>query len=129
MRISDWSSDVCSSDLRRGAKSWIFRDSFRAMHDLTAHTPDQPDTRDDSPPAAAPSGPEMSPMLAHYRACKDRHPDHLLFYRMGDFYQMFFEDALAAAEAPDIHLTKRGQVRAEQVPVGRRQWKAQNTAQ
>src|SRR3546814_2249930 len=97
--------------------SGIVRDSFRAMHDLTAHTPDQPDTRDDSPPAAAPSGPEMSPRLAHYRACKDRHPDHLLFYRMGDFYEMFFEDAVAAAAALDITLTKRGKVGADEVPM------------
>ncbi|MFN4088913.1 MAG: hypothetical protein ACK4QW_07700, partial [Alphaproteobacteria bacterium] len=49
------------------------------------------------PPGGTPPGPEMTPMLAHYRACKERHPDHLLFYRMGDFYELFFEDAVAGA--------------------------------
>src|SRR5690606_2394914 len=67
-------------------------------------------------PAPGPAG-EMTPMLAHYRACKARHPDHLLFYRMGDFYEMFFADAVAAAGALDITLTRRGKVGADEVPM------------
>ena len=51
----------------------------------------------------------VSPMMAQYLAIKAEHPDALLFYRMGDFYEMFFEDAAAAAAALDIALTKRGQ--------------------
>ncbi|MBW7921635.1 MAG: DNA mismatch repair protein MutS [Rubellimicrobium sp.] len=49
-----------------------------------------------------------TPMMAQYLAIKAEHPDALLFYRMGDFYEMFFDDAVAAAEALDIALTKRG---------------------
>jgi len=49
-----------------------------------------------------------TPMMAQYLAIKAEHPDALLFYRMGDFYEMFFDDAVVAAEALDIALTKRG---------------------
>ncbi|MSU90663.1 DNA mismatch repair protein MutS [Rhodobacteraceae bacterium 2CG4] len=47
-------------------------------------------------------------MMAQYLEIKQRYPDALLFYRMGDFYELFFEDAEAAAAALDIALTKRG---------------------
>ena len=47
-------------------------------------------------------------MMAHYLAVKAHHPDALLFYRRGDFYELFFDDAVAAAAALDIALTKRG---------------------
>ena len=49
-----------------------------------------------------------TPMMAQYLEIKSAHPDHLLFYRMGDFYELFFDDAPRAAEALDIALTKRG---------------------
>ena len=51
---------------------------------------------------------EPTPMMAQYLAIKAQHRDALLFYRMGDFYEMFFDDAVAAAGALDIALTKRG---------------------
>lgn len=47
-------------------------------------------------------------MMAQYCKLKEQYQDALLFYRMGDFYELFFEDAIAAAEALDIALTKRG---------------------
>ena len=50
----------------------------------------------------------VTPMMAQYLEIKAEHPDALLFYRMGDFYELFFDDAVAAAEALDIALTKRG---------------------
>ena len=50
----------------------------------------------------------VTPMMAQYLEIKAQHADALLFYRMGDFYEMFFDDAVAAAEALDIALTKRG---------------------
>ncbi|MGF1475912.1 MAG: DNA mismatch repair protein MutS [Geminicoccaceae bacterium] len=49
-----------------------------------------------------------TPMIRQYKAIKAAHPDMLLFYRMGDFYELFFEDAVEAAAALDIALTKRG---------------------
>ena len=51
---------------------------------------------------------KVTPMMAQYLELKADHQDALLFYRMGDFYEMFFDDAIAAAEALDIALTKRG---------------------
>ncbi|MEJ2015908.1 MAG: DNA mismatch repair protein MutS, partial [Limibacillus sp.] len=56
-------------------------------------------------------------MMAQFLAIKEAHPDCLLFYRMGDFYELFFEDAVAAAEALDITLTKRGQHQGEEIPM------------
>jgi len=50
----------------------------------------------------------VTPMMAQYLEIKADHPGALLFYRMGDFYELFFDDAVAAAEALDIALTKRG---------------------
>jgi len=50
----------------------------------------------------------VTPMMAQYLDIKRGYPDALLFYRMGDFYEMFFEDAIAASQALNIALTKRG---------------------
>ena len=60
---------------------------------------------------------QVTPMMAQYLEVKARHADALLFYRMGDFYEMFFDDAVAAAEALDIALTKRGQHLGEDIPM------------
>ncbi|MDG4646972.1 DNA mismatch repair protein MutS [Roseibacterium sp. SDUM158017] len=59
----------------------------------------------------------VTPMMAQYLEIKAQHPDALLFYRMGDFYEMFFDDAAAAAEALDIALTKRGKHGDEDIPM------------
>ena len=58
-----------------------------------------------------------SPMMVQYRALKNQHPDALLFYRMGDFYEMFFDDAVAASEALDIALTRRGKIKGQDIPM------------
>ena len=59
----------------------------------------------------------VTPMLAQFLAVKNAHDDCLLFYRMGDFYEMFFRDAVDAAAALDITLTKRGKVEGRDVPM------------
>ncbi|MGA1208745.1 MAG: DNA mismatch repair protein MutS, partial [Gemmobacter sp.] len=56
-------------------------------------------------------------MMAQYLEIKAQHPDALLFYRMGDFYEMFFEDAVAASGALDIALTKRGFHLGQDIPM------------
>ena len=58
-----------------------------------------------------------TPMFEQYVAVKQAHPDCLLFYRMGDFYELFFEDAEAAAAALDITLTHRGHSGGERIPM------------
>ena len=60
---------------------------------------------------------QPTPMMAQYLAIRDANPGALLFYRMGDFYEMFFEDAVAAAAALDIALTKRGTHLGEPIPM------------
>ncbi len=59
----------------------------------------------------------VTPMMAQYLEIKAEHPDALLFYRMGDFYELFFDDAVAAAAALDIALTKRGKHQGEDTPM------------
>ncbi|MEM8795233.1 MAG: DNA mismatch repair protein MutS [Pseudomonadota bacterium] len=56
-------------------------------------------------------------MMAQYVEIKAAHPDALLFYRMGDFYELFFDDAEIAAEALAITLTKRGKHNGEDIPM------------
>ena len=56
-------------------------------------------------------------MMAQFLEIKAAHPDCLLFYRMGDFYELFLEDAPKAAAALDITLTKRGQHKGEDIPM------------
>jgi DNA mismatch repair protein MutS len=58
-----------------------------------------------------------TPMMAQYLEIKQAHPDCLLFYRMGDFYEMFFDDAVTASGVLDIALTKRGQHLGEDIPM------------
>jgi len=62
-------------------------------------------------------GAQVTPMMAQYLEIKAQYPDALLFYRMGDFYEMFFDDAVAAAEALDIALTKRGKHLDQDIPM------------
>ncbi|PWE50256.1 DNA mismatch repair protein MutS [Thioclava sp. NG1] len=59
--------------------------------------------------------PTVTPMMEQYLGIKEANPGALLFYRMGDFYEMFFQDAVDAAAALDIALTKRGQHMGEDI--------------
>jgi DNA mismatch repair protein MutS len=70
---------------------------------------------DSSTPAT--TEPPVTPMMAQYLEAKAAHPDCLLFFRMGDFYEMFFDDAVKAAAALDIALTKRGQHQGGDIPM------------
>ncbi|MGI9265586.1 MAG: DNA mismatch repair protein MutS [Gammaproteobacteria bacterium] len=58
-----------------------------------------------------------TPMMRQYLRIKAEHPDILLFYRMGDFYELFFEDARRAASLIDITLTTRGKSAGEPIPM------------
>ena len=70
--------------------------------------PEPESTADDS---------RVTPAMAQYVEIKAAHPDCLLFYRMGDFYEMFFEDAEVASRALGIVLTKRGKYLGKDVPL------------
>src|ERR1700736_1852622 len=61
--------------------------------------------------------PKISPVMAQYSAIKAQNPGSLLFYRMGDFYELFFEDAGIAARALGIVLTKRGKQEGRNIPM------------
>ncbi|MFM7344909.1 MAG: DNA mismatch repair protein MutS [Tagaea sp.] len=63
-------------------------------------------------------------MMAQYLELKRQYPDALLFYRMGDFYEMFFDDAVAAAKALDLTLTKRGLHLGQEIPMCGVPWHA-----
>ncbi len=69
-----------------------------------------------TPPTAAEAA-KVTPMMGQYLAVKQKHPELLLFYRMGDFYELFFDDAVKASAALDIALTKRGQHQGPDIPM------------
>jgi DNA mismatch repair protein MutS len=69
-----------------------------------------------SPPAVEEIA-RHTPMMAQYLRLKAAHPDVLLFYRMGDFYELFYADAERAARLLDIALTKRGQSAGQPIPM------------
>src|ERR1700755_2039770 len=68
------------------------------------------------PGASADNG-RITPMMEQYVEIKTANPDCLLFYRMGDFYEMFFEDAEVASRALGIVLTKRGKHLGKDIPM------------
>jgi DNA mismatch repair protein MutS len=64
---------------------------------------------------AGPASAALTPMMAQYFEIKAVNPGYLLFYRMGDFYELFFEDAEIASAALGIVLTKRGKHLGEDI--------------
>ena len=69
-------------------------------------------------PANGPNNtPDHTPMMQQYLRIKAQHPDVLLFYRMGDFYEMFYDDARRAAQLLDIALTQRGASAGAPIPM------------
>src|SRR6185437_200814 len=68
-------------------------------------------------PASVSLAADATPLMAQYLDIKRAHPDCLVFYRMGDFYELFFDDAAQAARALDITLTKRGKHNGDDIPM------------
>ncbi|MEE7547289.1 DNA mismatch repair protein MutS, partial [Xanthomonas sp. Kuri4-1] len=75
-------------------------------------TPD-PKVKKPSPTATA----EHTPLMKQFFAAKSEHPDLLLFFRMGDFYELFYDDARKAARLLDITLTQRGSSGGAPIPM------------
>jgi len=88
---------------------------------VTEPAPEQSPERSTEESSAKDVAPEKTvakaatPMMVQYLSIKRENPDCLLFYRMGDFYELFFEDAVLAARALDITLTKRGKHLGEDI--------------
>ncbi|NCF79351.1 MAG: DNA mismatch repair protein MutS [Alphaproteobacteria bacterium] len=80
-------------------------------------SPAAPEAEKPKKPAASKSPDRVTPMMAQFLEIKAAHADALLFYRMGDFYELFFDDAVAAAAALDITLTHRGTHLGQAVPM------------
>ena len=77
-------------------------------------------------PAAAARG--TTPAMRQYLDAKRRHPDALVFFRMGDFYELFYEDAVTAAEALELTLTSRSKDRSgREIPMCGVPWHAADT--
>src|SRR3984957_338492 len=81
---------------------------------------DQQTPPEQQAPAEAPTADGSAlhtPMMQQYLRIKAQHPDTLLFYRMGDFYELFYDDARLAAGLLDIALTSRGQSAGSPIPM------------
>src|SRR5262252_2288291 len=90
-------------------------DAARRMIPSKGHPPEpagEPIT-----PKATDDGARITPMMEQYSEIKGAHPDCLLFYRMGDFYELFFADAEIASRALNIVLTKRGKHLGDDIPM------------
>ena len=70
---------------------------------------------------------QLSPMMAHWRSVKDSLPDCLIFYRTGDFYELFFEDAIEASRVLDLVLTGKNAGLSEKAPMAGVPHKSVNT--
>ena len=79
---------------------------------MNAQTPQ--DLEDAAP---APDLSSASPVMAQFFDAKARQPDALVFFRMGDFYELFFDDAVKAAGALGITLTQRGKHAGQDIPM------------
>jgi DNA mismatch repair protein MutS len=79
--------------------------------------PDNTEAVASSPPKASDDLARVTPMMEQYIEIKAANPDSLLFYRMGDFYEMFFDDAEVASRALGIMLTKRGKHLGRDIPM------------
>src|SRR5262245_3867720 len=73
--------------------------------------------RELTPPGGGGSPAQHTPMMQQYFRAKAEHPDKLLFYRMGDFYELFYDDAKLAARLLDITLIARGQSAGSPIPM------------
>ena len=85
------------------------KDSERGLHGDDADAP--------AAVAQSPGAADATPSMAQYLEIKAANPDSLLWYRMGDFYELFFEDAVAASQALSIVLTKRGKHLGQDIPM------------
>ena len=104
---------------RTGAQS--VRANTAAKGSPPASTPNTATAKHKAKPqkgtSKAPRGTGITPSMAQFLEIKAANPDSILFYRMGDFYELFFEDAIAAAPALNIQLTKRGKHLGEDIPM------------
>jgi len=72
---------------------------------------------DSTPPTALPEAEGATPAMAQWFAAKGAHPDALVFFRMGDFFELFFADAVTAAEVLGLAVSHRGEHRGQPVPM------------
>src|SRR5882672_8469335 len=82
---------------------------------ISASPPPEPASANETSAADAPA--RVTPMMEQYLEIKAAHPGLLLFYRMGDFYELFFEDAEIASKTLGIVLTKRGKHQGLDIPI------------
>jgi DNA mismatch repair protein MutS len=67
--------------------------------------------------AASRAEPTLSPVMRQYQQFKTQYPGYVLFFRMGDFYEMFWEDAKTAAKTLGVTLTSRNKGAADEIPM------------
>lgn len=83
---------------------------------MNMHTPNEPDAPEAMTPLPTAAA-AVTPMMEQFIEIKAANPDSLLFYRMGDFYELFFDDAEKASRALGIVLTKRGKHQGHDIPM------------
>ncbi|MBZ9744123.1 DNA mismatch repair protein MutS [Mesorhizobium sp. CO1-1-7] len=84
---------------------------------MNMHSPNEPDAAPEAMTPPQPGAAAVTPMMEQFIEIKAANPDSLLFYRMGDFYELFFDDAEKASRALGIVLTKRGKHQGHDIPM------------
>ncbi|MBZ9754746.1 DNA mismatch repair protein MutS [Mesorhizobium sp. ESP6-5] len=84
---------------------------------MNMHSPNEPDAAPEAMTPPQPGVAAVTPMMEQFIEIKAANPDSLLFYRMGDFYELFFDDAEKASRALGIVLTKRGKHQGHDIPM------------
>src|SRR5208282_3965706 len=107
--------DRLANDRKRFRRLGHADPRFRAL--AAGMLPSNTRMRQPSPPRSPMIEPSASPVMVQYHEIKQANPGCLLFFRMGDFFELFFEDAVAAAQALDIALTKRGRHDGADIPM------------
>src|SRR5262244_4566577 len=84
---------------------------------MTSQPSHIPEPAPSEPAPSADASARVTPMMEQYLEIKAAHPGLLLFYRMGDFYELFFDDAEIASKALNIMLTRRGKHQGMDIPM------------
>src|SRR5437016_13764193 len=92
-------------------KGVFYREAFR----MTQQANDSRAASADASRASEPGA--LSPAMRQYQQFKQQYPGYVLFFRMGDFYEMFWDDAKTAAKALGVALTSRNNGAADEIPI------------
>ncbi|MGI9462236.1 MAG: DNA mismatch repair protein MutS [Alphaproteobacteria bacterium] len=92
-------------------------DLLSPLKDSANHSPPLDNHAQNDSENNLPKDATLTPLMAQYQSLKSQHPDNLLFFRLGDFYELFFDDAIETASLLNLTLTRRGKQNDKPIPM------------